>query len=442
MIEAIIARPDSQAAAVDKLVRYCDQLDGTKVRAINIPKALDDAYLRKHPNAPFPCIQANGLRRCAEVMRGKPFFWLEPDSVPLKPGWLKAISEEYLKRGKPFLLSGDTYPPHDLVGGIGIYSPETHWLIPDYFPVAGWDLWMLKHLNSLIAFTPLIQHAYGTYDHTGHCRPHVFPADAHLIRKDALVYHRDKFHGLIDNATAEKNVFCHSGDLGDIIASLPVIRQLGGGHLVISDHHLTKEQPALRAMKPRMHLIEELLASQHYVLSVKFSEKPEGITHDFRPFRRKYRPDRTLTESQADWVGVRNVVMDPWLTVKPDSAMSGRIVVARSARYRNPLFPWAKLVAAAGKRMVFVGVEDEHNDFCQHFGRIDWHRTNTLMDAAAAIAGSSGFIGNQSSPCWLAMGIGAPMVQETHVSIHDSRVPRKNAAYVHNGVMPGPLHIA
>ena len=441
MIEAILAQPERQKAEVERLVRHIRELDGTEVRVIPISKAIDDEYMRQHPNAPFPCIQANGLRYCAKIMRGKPFFWLEPDAVPLKPGWLKALTKEYNTLRKPFLISSDSHPPNDLVGGIGFYAPETHWLIPDYFPSNGWDLWMLKHLGPMIGRTRLIQHSYGAYDYRAFCRPRIFPAEHGMIRPETLVFHRDKFHGLIHNEVANRNVFVHSGDLGDIIAALPVIRQLGGGRLVITDHTLTREQPMLRTMKPRMGLIEGLLQSQPYLVSVRFSDDVNvRCTHDFRPFRRKYRNNRTLTESQADWVGVNQVIMDPWLTVnKPSWKTAGRIVVARSARYHNPRFPWAKLVQAVGKQMLFIGIEEEHKDFCQKFGQIDWLPTQTLMEVAEAIAGSDLFIGNQSSPCWIAMGLGHPLVQETHETMHDSRVFRANAMFVSNGIIPGGI---
>jgi ADP-heptose:LPS heptosyltransferase len=59
--------------------------------------------------------------------------------------------------------------------------------------------------------------------------------------------------------------------------------------------------------------------------------------------------------------------------------------------------------------------------------------TKNLLELAELISGSDLFIGNQSSPGWLAMAMGHPIIQESHASIHDSMVPRRNAQYVVDG---------
>src|ERR1019366_3559924 len=126
MMRAVIASVPSQKFKVDRLVKYCRALDGTEVKVINVD---DSKFSTIYTKNVFACKQAYSLRCAAIEMRGAPFFWLEPDSIPLKAGWLARMEEEYKQAGKPYMLSSDSYPPHDMVGGVGIYGPETHFLI-------------------------------------------------------------------------------------------------------------------------------------------------------------------------------------------------------------------------------------------------------------------------------------------------------------------------
>lgn len=430
MIPAILAMPDKQRPQVEALVEHCRKLDGVVPQVIRIPPSADAEYMRRNPGASFASLQASGLRFCAKAIGRKPFFWMEPDSVPIKPGWLKTLNEEYDRKKKPFLISSDSHPPHDLVGGIGFYSEDTSWLIPDRYEVAGWDLWMVKNIPELIGRTPLIQHSYGAYDDRGVCRARLFPSELSFIRNDALIVHRDKFLGL--TGATPKTTFLHSGDLGDIIACLPVIRHLGGGKLFITDHD-PRLLPKMRPMKSRMHLIEPLLRKVPFLTDIEFAEKPPRVDVNFMDFRRVYRPNRTLTESQSDFIGIPHVGLDPWLKVDPSPLSKDRVVACRSPRYHNPAFPWAKLVSVHRQNMVFCGLDDEYADFTKRFGPVDRVHTSNLLEVAQVIAGSNLFIGNQSSPCWLAMAMGHPLIQESHMQIHDSMVPRRNARYVVDG---------
>lgn len=430
MIQAIIAMPDKKRTQVEALVEHCRKLDGVVPEVIRIPESVDREYMRRNPGANFASLQASGLRYCATKHGKRPFFWMEPDSVPIKAGWLKALNDEYDRQKKPFLISSDSNPPHDLVGGIGFYSADTSWMIPDKYEKAGWDLWMIQNIPQLIGRTPLIQHIYGAYDERGVARARLFPSESSIIRDDALIVHRDKFLGL--TGAVPKTTFLHSGDLGDIIASLPVIRHFGGGKLFICDHN-PRLLPAMRPMKPRMHLIEPLLRKVPFIADVEFASKEPKADVNFMDFRRVYRSNRTLSESQSDFVGAPVIGLDPWLNVDRSPASKGRIVVCRSPRYHNHKFPWQKIVSAHQKRILFCGLDDEHLDFSRRYGQVEHVKTRTLLDLAELIAGSDMFIGNQSSPCWIAMAMGHPLIQESHATIHDSMVPRRNAQYVVDG---------
>jgi hypothetical protein len=62
--------------------------------------------------------------------------------------------------------------------------------------------------------------------------------------------------------------------------------------------------------------------------------------------------------------------------------------------------------------MIFVGIQSEHDEFVGLFGFIPRIETPTLLDAARIIAGARVFIGNQSCPMAIAIGLGVNVIQE------------------------------
>jgi hypothetical protein len=185
-MQAVIVKAKLQIAEVDRLVQYCKQLDGTVVKVIQ-----NDEKVTSYPER-----NNHALQQAFNVIGDEPFIWLEPDSIPLKDGWVTALEKEYKRLGKHIMLSSDTNPPHDIVGGIGVYGGLARKLIPAGIKSDGWDGWTIKHIKPLVSFTPLIQHTYGNYSKKG-CSQHVFPRDNHIIRDDAVIFHRDKQQGLI-----------------------------------------------------------------------------------------------------------------------------------------------------------------------------------------------------------------------------------------------------
>lgn len=185
-MQAVIVKAKSQIAEVDKLVQYCKQLDGTVIKIIQ-----NDEKVTSYPER-----NNHALQQAFNAMGDEPFIWLEPDSIPLKKGWTVALEFEYKKLGKHIMLSSDSNPPHDIVGGIGVYGGLARKLIPIGIKRDGWDGWTIKHIKPLVAFTPLIQHTYGKYE-KGICSEHLFPRDRRIIRSNAVIFHRDKRQGLI-----------------------------------------------------------------------------------------------------------------------------------------------------------------------------------------------------------------------------------------------------
>lgn len=140
-IPFVIVAADRQMHLVKRLQKHCLDLDGTEI-----------VVLRADPstNLPYPHCNNATFNQAANYMRGVPFGWLEPDSIPIKAGWATELTREYYRLGKPFMLSADSHPPHDLVGGIGIYGSNTRSIIPRTIDSGGFDGWMIKNIDDLI----------------------------------------------------------------------------------------------------------------------------------------------------------------------------------------------------------------------------------------------------------------------------------------------------
>lgn len=244
-------------------------------------------------------------------------------------------------------------------------------------------------------------------------------------------------------------VFNHSGDFGDIIYSLAGIKAVGGGVLILTPGH---KYPTRQLLDEKQFAnIAPLLRIQDYVFqTVWYGAKPAHTDYDLNAFREKYQRDESLF-SQFLRVCRTDFPQDkPWLAVDLPVMIAERdIVVSRSLRYRNLLFPWQKLVNKYKARMIFVGTEMEHADFIRRFGYIPHYKTQTLLDVARVIQGAAFMIGNQSCPMAIALGLGVNVVQETwsgsNIELGDLKVTwdgkgdancrfnRSNAIFVSDG---------
>lgn len=232
------------------------------------------------------------------------------------------------------------------------------------------------------------------------------------------------------------NHFFHTGDLGDIVASLPIIRQLGGGNFAIGDIPMQTGHGRRQSMKgERYEAIKPLLEAQPYIHRVTWEEQPRLITHDLSRFR--YSPHfhgSTITEWMARYLKVSPPDMSPWLTVEPNRASLGRVVFARSQRYHAPGFPWMAIADHLGDRAIFVGLPIEHEEFEREIGdKVEYAPTASLLEAAQLIASADMVVVNQTSIFWIALGLGVAIIQENFPSIPNSIVRRDNCRYPMNG---------
>jgi hypothetical protein len=141
-----------------------------------------------------------------------PFFWMEPDCVPLVPDWLEQLENVYGDCPKRFmgpLITQDKQPdlPKVHLTGCSIYPPDCYGIIENFQSVrSGQDAWDIGCAEAVVpksADTKLIQHYWGLPE-----LPPVFvkarDADSpknfltlDFIKPEAVIFHRDKTHSLL-----------------------------------------------------------------------------------------------------------------------------------------------------------------------------------------------------------------------------------------------------
>ena len=218
----------------------------------------------------------------------------------------------------------------------------------------------------------------------------------------------------------------HSGCIGDIIYSIPTLRELGCTHLYVNDRPWTK--PILH----RIGVYKRLLESQGIAVSPHEGEKIDYDLSTYRNGGLLY--GQNIATRVANWMLVKPDLNKPWLSIgSKHPATKGKIVISRGARWHGEYFPWKQIVEELGEHCLFIGLQEELDAFCDQFGDVEYLPTEDLYEAAQAIAGSDLFIGNQSSPNAICEGLKHPCVQECCLYAYDCYFPRKNKQHVNYG---------
>lgn len=161
----------------------------------------------------------------------KCWLWLEPDAIPLRSGWLNAISDEYRWNTEKRYM-GHIYANHDpkfpkqLMSGVAVYPWDAYKDFEDRIllsPMA-WDVDLARVMVENGVHTPLLHHLWGE-----HNNPPVFSETGHLgtnvmcpeqLPKEAVIFHRDKTHSLV--RILKKRMFPDAKPDKEIVVVFPV----------------------------------------------------------------------------------------------------------------------------------------------------------------------------------------------------------------------------
>ena len=247
----------------------------------------------------------------------------------------------------------------------------------------------------------------------------------------------------------------HSGTFGDLIYSLSVVKKMGGGTLLVALENIER-CVAQYGYRPDevdpMHrgrftfddyqLLKPLLRRQTYINDVGTwtpgTPEPDidldrfrGVL--FRGFEGNY------VEAYHRTFGLpftQEGYDETWL--EADAKKIAPVVINRTSRYRCPqgTGTWQNLLEQANisQNGVFVGTQDEHEDFVRSTGfSVQYYAVQDFKELADVIAGADLFMGNQSAAYAIAMGLGKSSVLETikikPLQNNECYFPRSNCQY-------------
>lgn len=229
-----------------------------------------------------------------------------------------------------------------------------------------------------------------------------------------------------------------SGDVGDIIYSLPTIKALGVDlvYLNVNPKYKLRGIGQTKFNEKTALMLKPLLEAQPYIKEVKIYDG-ERIDYNLDLFR--YIGDLTyqnLCFSVLKTFGCDTEEMKKqWLFVEPKK-MDKVVLINKTDRYLNNHVDWNNFIDTYGGLMAFVGIEKEYEDFVKEYKcDIPFYKTNDFLELAQLIAGCSLFIGNQSSPYTIAEGLKKDTVQVVCEECPNCIFPRDNAMYLPNKYM-------
>lgn len=231
----------------------------------------------------------------------------------------------------------------------------------------------------------------------------------------------------------ERLSFLHPGTFGDTIYGMCAVKLLGGGDVYIKLNGMNEVAwnafgavnagpHAGRYTKSDLDFLFPLLDYQSYIHRLNVWRN-EDVTHDlgnhykFTTGPKGWQGNQTECYAMVCGLDInqykKQLLLDPWLeSVNPIKIPGRPIVINRTPRYLQGRDPkdtsWAEWIADGLNDMaVFVGTEEEHEDFNQRFNANVPHQpVSDMLELARIIQGSEMFIGNQSMPLAVAIGLG------------------------------------
>ena len=243
--------------------------------------------------------------------------------------------------------------------------------------------------------------------------------------------------------------FCHQGSFGDTIYSLIAIKLMGGGDFYVKLHgmnelswnafgQVTAGIHAGRYTKEDIDFLFPLLEKQSYIKKLALWRN-EHIDYDLGTHYKWTVPTGwhgNQTECYGLVCGIdikkyrKELVLDPWLDPVEPIKIPGRpFVINRTDRYLGTPDKnndtWKEWVdQGLSDYAVFVGTEQECEDFNRQFDcRIPYQKVEDMLELARIIQGCEQFMGNQSMPLSVAIGLGKTFCCEIRKDFDHYRTP-------------------
>jgi len=213
--------------------------------------------------------------------------------------------------------------------------------------------------------------------------------------------------------------FSHSGHLGDLIYSLPLVKELAKKYICKFYVKINKKIDNYDKNHPSGNvmindragkLVLPLLQNQNYISSAEIY-KDEKIDIDLDIFREI---PININFHSVRWymhlTGTHFDMSQQYLDVDPHESVKNKIVIMRSPRYRNSYINYSFLKNI--DNIVCVGLLSEYEDLKKDIPNLEFYDCKDFLELAAIIKSSKFFIGNLCFAYSIAEGLKIPRLLE------------------------------
>jgi len=213
--------------------------------------------------------------------------------------------------------------------------------------------------------------------------------------------------------------FLHSGHLGDLIYSLPVVNELAKNHIchfyIQTNKKITTEyykHPSGNVFidDKTLNLFLPLMKEQKSIHKV---EKYIGQEIDINLDIFRDLPVNILFNSPRWYFHITGVQVDlsePYLNVLPHEKIKNKIVIHRTFRRRCQFINYKFLNNY--ENLIFTGLKDEYDDLKKEIKNLEFYDCKDFLDMARVIKACKFFIGNMSAAYALAEAMKVPRLLE------------------------------
>ena len=213
--------------------------------------------------------------------------------------------------------------------------------------------------------------------------------------------------------------FLHSGNLGDLIYALPVIKELSKDHEChfyiqtnkkIDIEYYKHPAGGVYIDDRMLDLFLPLMKEQKFIHKVQ-KHNNENIDIDFDIFRTL--PVNICFNSPRWYFQITGIQVDlslPYMEVSEHDETKNKIVIHRTFRHRNQFVNYKFL--RNYKDLIFVGTKEEYEDLKKDVPNLEIYNCRNFLEMARLIKSSKFFIGNQSIAYPMAEALKVPRLLE------------------------------
>ena len=281
-------------------------------------------------------------------------------------------------------------------------------------------------------------------DYVANFAESAYDGSLHTNYKDKFQWLQDKLDGkktiINDNIFQSKTEYqkshnenegltaFHSGDMGDIIYSIPTLRALKIGKIILNP----KPSFGTKMNEELIMAIKPFLESQGFVIEISNGEVPD-FDYNMDKFR-TIGQDINFTHLSLSQSKAQNIEVDlsQQYIYLYEYKKVAKVIINRSLRYHNNHFNWKVFLdELAPGECAFVGLEDEYSEFVERTGfKCPYYPTKDLYELAKVIGACNLFIGNQSTPFAIAEGFKVNRILEVDLGTPNSTPQTSNGIAV------------